>query len=603
VALPTHSGTATGGRALGPNQASAAQSSTSYSSLPSTELGERYEEGPSLEVCLTPPSNDIARVSSAESSENSTDRSPGGNKNRVRRFDSRSFVPERENSEISKRYEIDARPLAVGGYGQVFVAKDLLCRDRIVAIKKLVKREDGDEAWRSEVKIMKDLDHPSICKLFETYTQGRFVYFVIEYLEGGDLCDRIMEHRRLEEGVSAYIMRQVCGALQHAHALGIAHRDMKPENVCFCNLDPDHKRYNRLKVIDWGLGKHFSRMRMKSSVGSGTFTAPEVLDPPYEGAVYTAACDLWSLGILAYVTLSGKAPFWGSPVQMLRKMREETYPLRGPVWDNISDHAKDFVTHLLKANPEERLPCSELMKHPWVNQKFVEVSPRTLAIVLSNVEHFSHAPHFLAVCVASIAKQLDHRSLDNVYEVFSGLDENGDGSLSEDEVRAGFALAFGENSEIMEEVHEIFARLDLDGTGRLLYTEFCAAAIGESGYTQEHVLWAAFKSFDIHDNGKITLEGLQQVLLNADVTEGWSQDVCEDVAAQVIREFACAEGHLGFQEWINLMRQCTNEHSSETPKKRRCAHLVDNTFSNCEGPNGIVDATMLAGWANSGERV
>jgi len=481
-------------------------------------------------------------------------------------------VPERENTEISKRYDIREPPLAVGGYGQVFIAQDRLCRGRTVAIKKLMRHdEERDEALKAEVAIMKDLDHPSICKLFETYTQDHIMYFVIEHLEGGDLCDRIMEHRRLEERTTAYIIRQTSGALRYAHGRCIAHRDMKPENVCFCNRDPEH---HRVKVIDWGLGKHFSRMRMKSSVGSGAFTAPEVLDPPSEDACYTAACDLWSLGVMAYVTLSGKAPFWGGPLQMIERMRHEAYPLTGPLWDAVSDDAKHFISSLLKANPEERLPSERLLSHPWLAKPFVDVHPDTFSQVLSNVEHFSHAPHFLSICVASVAKQLDHRSLDNVYRVFCRLDTNGDGSLQIDEVRAGFQEVFGAEGGLPEEVDEMFARLDFDGTGRITYTEFCAAGIGESNYTQEHVLWAAFKTFDIHDNGKITRESLQQVLQNADVNEIWSKDVCESVTQQVMADFGGEDGNIRFEDWLNLMRQCACQHNAETPK-RRSSRVVD----------------------------
>mmetsp|Transcript_117292 Transcript_117292/g.373647 ORF Transcript_117292/g.373647 Transcript_117292/m.373647 type:complete len:644 (+) Transcript_117292:101-2032(+) len=531
---------------------------------------KRLEEEVPPDVPRT-ASNELGRTSSADFSD--AESSPERKYRRNRRFDSRSLLAEREGAEISKRYEIDERPLAVGGYGQVFIAKDLLGRDRTVAIKKLM-RHDGerDEALKSEVKIMKDLDHPSICKLFETYTQDRVMYFVIEHLEGGDLCDRIMEFRCFDEFSAAYIIRQASGALRYAHAMGIAHRDMKPENVCFCSKNPECKR---IKVIDWGLGKHFSRTRMKSSVGSGAFTAPEVLDPPSEDAGYSAACDLWSLGILTYVTLSGKAPFWGGPLQMLGKMREEIYPMTGELWDGISKDGKDFVRSLLKANPEERLPCERLISHPWLARDFIDVHPDDFVQVLSNVEHFSHAPHFLSICVASVAKQLDHRSLDKVYRVFSRLDTNGDGGLQIDEVRAGFLEVFGGSADNTEEVDEMFARLDLDGTGRITYTEFCAAGIGERSYTQEHVLWAAFKTFDIHDNGKITRESLQQVLLDADVTETWSKDVCEDVAKKVVEDFGGEDGQIGFEDWLGLMVQCASQHSMETPKKLRSSTFDD----------------------------
>merc|ERR1711933_260735 len=142
---------------------------------------------------------------------------------------------------------------------------------------------------------------------FETYEHERFMFFVLEFCEGGDLFDRINESRGLPEALSANVIKQVASALLYAHAHGVAHRDLKPENICFCTRDPDS---THIKVIDWGLGKFFRLNGMKSNVGSSAYAAPEVLDGR-KGEGYSQACDLWSLGVVAYISLSGKAPFWG----------------------------------------------------------------------------------------------------------------------------------------------------------------------------------------------------------------------------------------------------------------------------------------------------
>lgn len=482
-------------------------------------------------------------------------------------FDSRSFVPERVDVCISQRYEIDSQEIGVGGYGRVYAAKDRMFKDRRVAIKKLVRHCDEKvETLKHEVNIMKELDHPSICKLFETYLQDdKVMFFVIEHLEGGDLCDLIMEQHHVEETTAAYIIKQAVSAVRYAHGHGIAHRDMKPENVCFCSADPGN---HRVKVIDWGLGKHFASTRMKSSVGSGAFTAPEVLDPPSEDASYTSACDIWSLGVMSYVLLSGKPPFYGRPLQMLRCMQEEIYPMQGGIWDGISADAKDFIYGLLKRNSEERPSAGSLLLHPWLARQFVKVDSEVVGQVISNVEQFSHAPDFLSICVCSVARQLDHRSLENLYRVFCCLDANDDGVVELGELRAAFTLVFGEDSDELAEVDDTFSRLDLDNTGRITYTEFCAAGIGEGSYTQEQVLWAAFKTFDVDDNGKITAENMQQVLSRADVNQVWSEDVCEDVARQVMERFGSEDGSINFEEWLSLMRECASQHSEGSPKRR-----------------------------------
>jgi len=279
---------------------------------------------------------------------------------------------------------------------------------------------------------------------------------------------------------------------------------------------------------------------------------------------------------MAYISLCGKPPFWGSPFAMLAKMRGEEYPLEGRFWGAASPDARDFVASLLKANPEDRLPGDRLLQHPWLARPFVPVAPEVIVQVLSNMEHFSHAPDFLSICVASMAKQLDHRSLDNVYRVFCRLDRDGDGVLELEEVKAGFVEVYGAASEEVASVDEIFRKLDLDGTGRITYTEFCAAAIGEGSYMQEQVLWSAFKSFDLSDTGRITHQDMTKVLSSTDVNQVWTRSVCENVAQQV-------DGDIDFADWLSLMRACAVQHSAETPKRRSS---LDSEEAYCRSSSG-----------------
>jgi len=472
-------------------------------------------------------------------------------------FDTRSFVRERRNSEISNRYD-NLQQIGSGGCGKIYIAKDRMFKDRSVCVKQILKPDDDNlEALRREVDCMKNLDHPSICRLFETYDQQRFMFFVIEYCEGGDLFDRFFEKGKLEETELAGIIRQVASAMKYAHGRGIAHRDLKPENVCFCSKD--HTSNNHVKVIDWGYGKFFGQGRMKSNVGTSSYAAPEVFAPRKNDHGYTSTCDLWSLGVVAYVSLTGKQPFWGSTKEQLKRMKAEQFPLEGPAWDGVSQLAKDFIKALLKWQPAERLSADCVLSHPWLlANRAPAVDPSTLHEVFFNMEQFSRTPDFFSLCVASVARQVDHGSLRGIREVFCMLDSNGDGVLELDEVRAGFAEAFGSDSELLPNVSEMFSHLDLDGTGKITYTEFCASGLGEQGYTQEHVLWAAFKTFDIRDDGQISLEELQSVLSKTEVNQVWSESVCQEVAREVMDEFGGGDGNINFQDWLCLMRECVS---------------------------------------------
>lgn len=489
-----------------------------------------------------------------------------------RSFDAKSFMPQRVNAEISRRYDIDAHEIGSGGYGKVFVAKDREVKDRLVAIKKVIIFDDEKKvAFMKEAQIMKELDHPNICKLLETYEQGKFMFFVMEYCEGREVFDRIMEHGSITEATTADIVKQCASALKYAHNRGIAHRDMKPENICFCTNDVSN---NHVKVIDWGLGFYFGQARMSSAVGSLTYAAPEVLEAR---DVYTSSCDMWSLGVVTYVMLCGKPPFWGNYAEQLKRMKQEQYPMKDSTWQQISPAAKILIRGLLKADPKKRLPLDAVLNHEWLRIRDGQMDTQIASQVLQNMRNFSNTSQFFSICVASVARQLDHRSLRDVHRVFCEMDTNGDGVLELSEVRNGFERIFGKDSEQLKDVEEVFARLDLDASGTLDYTEFCAAGIGERISTQEHVLWAAFKAFDIHDDdGKITRQEIEQVLHSADVNKAWTQQVCEEVSRDIFDRFdRDGNGSLDFDEWLKLMRECACRHNQDSDDKQLLAEAIE----------------------------
>merc|ERR1711971_243340 len=173
------------------------------------------------------------------------------------------------SGDIHARYQMDKKEIGSGGYGKVFIATDKEFGQKKVAIKKVNKNMCMSDpkkldALHKEVQIMKELDHPNICKLLETYETQQVMYFVMECCEGGEVFDRIMDAGTISEQKTANIIRQVCSALLYAHHRGIAHRDLKPENICFVDADPNK---TQVKVIDWGLGFYFGQGRMSSAVG------------------------------------------------------------------------------------------------------------------------------------------------------------------------------------------------------------------------------------------------------------------------------------------------------------------------------------------------
>mmetsp|Transcript_28140 Transcript_28140/g.51556 ORF Transcript_28140/g.51556 Transcript_28140/m.51556 type:complete len:603 (-) Transcript_28140:351-2159(-) len=471
-------------------------------------------------------------------------------------FDSRTFVRHHKDSEsISQRYDIDHQELASGGYGKVFKAKDKQCAGRLVAIKRCVAvDEKALQTFTKEALIMQEMDHPSICRIFELYQEGKKLDLVMEYCEGGEVFDRIKEspQGRLAEQTTRDIVRQVACALKYSHRRGIAHRDLKPENICFCNSDETD---THVKVIDWGLSTQFLLSKMKSPVGSEFYRAPEVSQADGR-QTYTSSCDLWSLGVLVYVMISGKPPFWGGPTQQIRMMRSERYPMAGRDWDPVSSDAKDFIRKLLKAAPSQRMPVEDVLAHPFLQRRSESVIERSqVRKVLDSMLQAGKVSRFFSICMASAARQLDNRSLHSIRNIFSELDRNCDGVLSLSEVQEAFWQSFGKDHEVLAQVEQVFAKLDLDGTQKISYTEFCAAAMGEELCMQDAVLRAAFTSFDVQDDdGIISASEIQHVLAKGDRKASFPKVLCEKVACRVVEEFdANRDGGIDFEEFKHMM--------------------------------------------------
>lgn len=488
------------------------------------------------------------------------------------RTDHRSFVPTRLDTPIQVRYKYDddADYIGEGGFGQVFVAQDRRVPGRRVAIKsvQLTRDELKNKTFRQEIHIMKELDHPCICRILELYEESpsqnhrssrpALIYLVMEYCEGGDAFDRARNCGGLPEAATARVVQQTTSALNYAHGRGIAHRDLKLENLCFCSCSSGTSDLN-VKVIDWGLGCVFRQSRMTCTVGSPGYTAPEVACPK-KGGHYTHACDVWSLGVVTYVMLSGKMPFgdW-DPSRKRSVCYKLTFPTKP--FNHVTDACKDFIGACLRQDPEARPTMAELLRSPWLSTVSRSLRPEVATQVMSNMRHFAQAGQFFSVCTAAVARNLDHKSLKDIHHVFCELDTNGDGVLELCEMRAGFEAIYGKSSAEAREIEDLFKVLDLDGSGSIDYTEFCAAGIGLQSSTQEDVLWAAFKTFDVEEDERITRREVEKVLCeNSRSLRDWTKDGIDNMMEDFEAYDEDGDGTIDFQEWLAYMRDKSKLH-------------------------------------------
>jgi len=262
--------------------------------------------------------------------------------------------------KINGKYKFSEEVLGQGNFGKVFLASSQTDPNFKVAIKTLQKKRlvSKLDVLKDEVKILASLDHPNVCKYYETYESPNYLYLVMEYCQGGELFTRLTEKREeFTEQKAARIMKALFKAVNHIHSKGIAHRDLKPENVMY-GAD------ERIKIIDFGLSKHTiaqngDRAKLMTVVGTPYYLAPEVLRGDY-----SKECDCWSLGVMMYVILSGFLPFHGTnQAQVYQAVRKGAFNFSHSEFDVVSPSAKDLITKLLTVDKSQRYSCSQALSH------------------------------------------------------------------------------------------------------------------------------------------------------------------------------------------------------------------------------------------------
>jgi len=425
----------------------------------------------------------------------------------------------RENPRaLSEFYDVGS-VLGRGAYG---TANTAACRQtgvvRAVKSIPLAKLKDIPR-FETEIDIAKKLDHPNLVRLFETFRDDSHISLVMELCTGGELFDRIMDDAPdgFHENTAASYIRQMLSALCYLHTHNFAHRDVKPENFLLQSLEADAT----LKLIDFGLACCFTPGEpMATKAGTPFYVAPEVL-----AGSYNELCDVWSAGVVAYILLCGFPPFQGATdKQVLRRVRRGTYEFPSPEWDDVSEAAMRLVARLMTFDPSARPSAASAMTSSWLRKTQAAASakaaeergagsssqPTALGkSLLDRLQAFQAHRKLKRVALTAVARQLPDEAVGGLRGLFHSLDSNGDGLLSPQEIREGLA---SRALEVPQSLDEILRSVDSDGSGCLDYTEFVAATVDRRVYAQRGVLLAAFRTFDLDGDGKISKEELRQVL-------------------------------------------------------------------------------------------
>ncbi|KAF2885739.1 hypothetical protein ILUMI_20443 [Ignelater luminosus] len=240
------------------------------------------------------------------------------------------------------------------------------CRERksgnIFAAKFIpVSHAMEKELIRKEIDIMNQLHHPKLINLHDAFEDDDEMVLIYEFLSGGELFERITaEGYQMSEAEVINYMRQICEGIKHMHERNIIHLDIKPENI-MCQT----KKSTNIKLIDFGLATKLDPNELvKISTGTAEFAAPEIVEREPVG-FYT---DMWAVGVLAYVLLSGLSPFAGeNDIETLKNVKACDWDFDEEAFNNVSEEGKDFIRRLLVKNKEKRMSAQECILHSWLS--------------------------------------------------------------------------------------------------------------------------------------------------------------------------------------------------------------------------------------------
>lgn len=452
-------------------------------------------------------------------------------------------------SSFSNKYAVydgvhDGRVLGTGITGDV-----RLITRKDTGIQRALKRLDLSDLRNKEdlntlleeVKIMCALDHPNIVCLEEVYEGDSKLYLTQELCTGGDLFDRLeaveeLTNESYTEEQCARIVRQIISSVAYLHSKNIIHRDLKLENFLFS----DESNTSDLKMIDFGLSKHFNVGELQHEhVGTPYTVAPEVIRSK-DG--YDAKVDVWAIGVITYLLLSGDTPFGGaSPDDNLRDVRDRI--LLGRVsfdhacWNKVSHLAIDFIQSILVLNPLKRPNIEELPNHPWlVSMKRISSScsdddgPVPLdPKVVSGLVNFKEKTNTTKFLCEVLSFTLQPVQLGLLRTEFEKLDTKGKGEIHLEEFKTAL---LGNDSLTDIEIEEIFNGLHVRNRDMSIrWHEFIAACLSQCQIDERNIK-LAFDRLDSEHKGYITVDDLKNIMDfygsdRRDLQQTWINDIID----------------------------------------------------------------------------
>ena len=447
-----------------------------------------------------------------------------------------------KKSNIGEDYSI-VRILGKGAYSEVYLAKQKVSgMERCIKVTR--KKNLGvseSEAIFEEVKILRDIDHPHIMKVYEYYQNSSYIYIISEFLAGGELFDRIIESNCFSEKIAAKYMQQILSAVAYLHAHNVIHRDLKPENIVFESKDAE----SNLKIIDFGTSKKVKiNERLNAKLGTAYYIAPEVLNNNYD-----LKCDVWSCGVILYVFLCGYPPFNAkNDDDIFKKILKGQFTFPKEEWSQVSEEAKQLISLMLTFDPATRPSAGELLKHPWFNKAQTQSSSSAINnAVLKNFSSFYSNSKLQKAILIYFVNFFDIKEEKaRLLQAFKDLDMDHDGQISKSELIEAYKKCSA-TGFLATDADEILKKLDFNQTSAIDFSEFLVANVNYMQALNKQKLRQIFDLIDKDKNGFLTPRELKEFL---NLTDKSHESFVNQMITEVDKNH---DGLISFDEFDMMM--------------------------------------------------
>lgn len=256
--------------------------------------------------------------------------------------------------------------------------------------------KDDEAALKTEVDILRKMNHPNIIRMVSYYDEANAYIIVTELMRGGELFDRLVKKASYTEKEARDVVFILLSAIKYMHDCGIAHRDLKPENILLVAKNDDES----VKLADFGFAVPCEGDSLTLQCGTPGYVAPEII----KAQKYGLACDMWSAGVIIFVLLGGYAPFDGAnQKELFKAIKSGKYEFHEDYWSHVSRDAKDLINRMLTVDPHRRITATQALQHPWMTTLASELQGRDLHSSLVELRKYNVRRKFRIIIKAFIA--------------------------------------------------------------------------------------------------------------------------------------------------------------------------------------------------------